>query len=53
VAVTHAGFIRVVLTNWFGVSEQDACNRTKEYGSIVVLDTSHIDRAGDLRIPLD
>ena len=46
VVVTHASFIRVVLTNWCGVSEQDAWNRTKEYGSIVALDTRHIDRAG-------
>lgn len=44
-AVTHAGFIRVVLTNWCGVSEQEAWDRTKEYGSIVALDASHIDRA--------
>ena len=45
-AVAHAGFIRVVLTNWCGVSEQEAWDRTKEYGSIVGLDTSYIDRAG-------
>ena len=45
-AVTHAGFIRVVLTNWCGVSEQDAWDRTKDYGSIVALDTSHIESAG-------
>jgi alpha-ribazole phosphatase len=45
-AVAHAGFIRVVLTNWCGVSEQEAWDRTKEYGSIVALDTSHVDRAG-------
>lgn len=44
-AVTHAGFIRVVLTNWCGVSEQEAWDRTEEYGSILALDTSHIDRA--------
>jgi len=44
-AVTHAGFIRVALTNWCGVSEQEARERTKEYGSIVALDTNHIDRA--------
>jgi alpha-ribazole phosphatase/probable phosphoglycerate mutase len=43
-AVTHAGFIRLVLTNWYGVSEQEAWDRTKEYGSIVALDTNHIDR---------
>jgi alpha-ribazole phosphatase/probable phosphoglycerate mutase len=45
-AVAHAGFIRVVLTNWCGVSEQEAWDRTKEYGSIVAFDTSHTDRAG-------
>ena len=45
-AVTHAGFIRVVLTNWCGVSEQEAWDRTKENGSIVALDISHVDRTG-------
>ena len=45
-AVTHAGFIRLVLTNWCGVSEQEAWDRTKEYGSIVALDPGQIDRAG-------
>jgi len=38
--VTHAGFIRVVLTNLCGVAEQDAWDRTKHYGSIVALDTN-------------
>jgi alpha-ribazole phosphatase/probable phosphoglycerate mutase len=46
VAVTHAGFIRVALTNCCGVSEQEAWDRTMEYGSIMALDTSLIDRAG-------
>ena len=41
--VTHAGFIRVALTNCCGASEQEARDRTKEYGSIVALDPSHID----------
>ena len=44
--VTHAGFIRVVLTRWCRISEQEAWDRTKDYGSIVALDTNHIDRAG-------
>jgi alpha-ribazole phosphatase/probable phosphoglycerate mutase len=42
--VTHAGFIRVVLTNWCGISEQEAWDRTKDYGSVVALDTDHIDQ---------
>jgi broad specificity phosphatase PhoE len=37
--VTHAGFIRVVLKRWCRISEQDAWDRTKDYGSIVALDT--------------
>ena len=44
--VAHAGFIRVVLTKWCRISEQEAWDRTKDYGSIVALDTNHIDRAG-------
>ena len=44
--VTHAGFIRVVLTNWCKVSEQAAWDRTKDYASVVALDTNPIDRAG-------
>jgi broad specificity phosphatase PhoE len=43
-AVAHAGFIRVVLTKWCRISEQEAWDRTKDYGSIVGLDTNHIDR---------
>jgi broad specificity phosphatase PhoE len=43
--VAHAGFIRVVLTNWCRLSEQEAWDRTKDYGSVVALDTNHIDRA--------
>lgn len=42
--VTHAGFIRVVLTSLCGMSEHEARRRTKEYGSIVALETNHIDR---------
>jgi broad specificity phosphatase PhoE len=51
--VTHAGFIRVVLTRWCRISEQDAWDRTKDYGSIVALDTNHIDgelRTADLKV---
>lgn len=44
--VAHAGFIRVVLTKWCRISEQEAWDRTKDYDSIVALDTNHIDRAG-------
>jgi alpha-ribazole phosphatase len=44
--VTHAGFIRVVLTRWCRISEQEAWDRTKEYGSIIALDANHIDRTG-------
>jgi alpha-ribazole phosphatase/probable phosphoglycerate mutase len=35
--VTHAGFMRVALTRLYGVSEQEAWSRTKEYGSVVAL----------------
>jgi len=41
--VTHAGFIRVVLTSLCGMSEQQARDRTKEYGSIVGLGTNDLD----------
>ncbi len=41
-AVAHAGFIRVVLTNCCKVSEQEAWSRTKDYGSVVALDTNLI-----------
>jgi alpha-ribazole phosphatase len=43
-AITHAGFIRTALTRLCGMSENEAWNRTKEYGSIVALDMSDIDR---------
>jgi alpha-ribazole phosphatase/probable phosphoglycerate mutase len=43
---THAGFIRAVLTKLCGVSEQEAWNRTKDYGSIVALDSDLI-RTGE------
>jgi alpha-ribazole phosphatase/probable phosphoglycerate mutase len=42
--VTHAGFIRAVLTNLYGLAEQEAWNRTKNYGSAVTLDTDLIRR---------
>lgn len=44
--VTHAGFIRVVLTSLCGMPEHEARNRTREYGAIVALNTSHIDGDG-------
>lgn len=45
-AVAHAGFIRVALTNWRRLSEQEAWDTTKDFGSVVALDTSHIDKVG-------
>jgi len=48
-AVTHAGFVRVVLTNWCRMPEQEAWDRTKEYGSIVTLDSDLIRREGRRR----
>lgn len=44
--VTHAGVIRVVLTSWCRVSEQEAWDRTKEYGSVVALDANSIGALG-------
>ncbi len=44
--VTHAGFIRVVLTKRCELSAQPAWDRTRNYGSVVEIDTSHIDAAG-------
>jgi alpha-ribazole phosphatase/probable phosphoglycerate mutase len=43
--VTHAGFICAVLMNWCRVSEQQAWDRTRDYASVVALDTNHIDKA--------
>jgi broad specificity phosphatase PhoE len=40
--VAHAGFMRVLLTMFYGVSEEEAWNLTKEYGSVVALDTNLI-----------
>jgi len=38
--VTHAGFMRVLLTKLCGVLEEEAWKLTKEYGSVVALDAS-------------
>jgi alpha-ribazole phosphatase len=40
--VAHAGFMRVLLTNFYGVLEEEAWKLTKEYGSVVALDTNVI-----------
>jgi len=40
--VTHAGFMRVLLTNFCGVLEAAAWKLTHEYGSVVALDTDLI-----------
>jgi alpha-ribazole phosphatase len=40
--IAHAGFMRVLLTMFYGVSEEEAWNLTKEYGSVVVLDPNLI-----------
>ena len=40
--VTHAGFMRVLLTNFYGVLEAAAWKLTREYGSVVALDTNLI-----------
>ncbi len=40
--VAHAGFMRVLLTNFYGVLEEEAWKLTKEYGSVVALDTNLI-----------
>jgi alpha-ribazole phosphatase len=39
VVVAHAGFIRVVLTSLCGISDQEAWDCTKDYASVVELDT--------------
>jgi alpha-ribazole phosphatase len=36
--VAHAGFMRVLLTNFYGTPEEEAWKLTKEYGSVVGLD---------------
>jgi alpha-ribazole phosphatase len=40
--VAHAGFMRVLLTKFYGVPEEEAWKVTKEYGSVVALDTNVI-----------
>jgi broad specificity phosphatase PhoE len=40
--VAHAGFMRVLLTKFYGVPEEEAWKLTKEYGSVVALDTNVI-----------
>ncbi len=40
--VAHAGFIRVLLTNFYGTPEEEAWKLTKEYGSVVALDINLI-----------
>lgn len=40
--VGHAGFIRVLLTNFYGALEEEAWKLTKEYCSVVALDTNLI-----------
>jgi broad specificity phosphatase PhoE len=36
--VTHAGFMREVLTRFCGFSEQEAWSRTKAYGAVISID---------------
>jgi alpha-ribazole phosphatase len=40
--VAHAGFMRVLLTKFYEVPEGEAWKLTKEYGSVVALDTNLI-----------
>jgi len=40
--VAHAGFMRVLLTKFCGVLEEEAWKLTKEYASVVALDTNLI-----------
>jgi alpha-ribazole phosphatase len=40
--VAHAGFMRALLTIFYGVPEEEAWKLTKEYGSVVALDTNVI-----------
>ena len=40
--VAHAGFMRVLLTNFYGTREEEAWKLTKEYGSVVGLDMNVI-----------
>jgi alpha-ribazole phosphatase/probable phosphoglycerate mutase len=38
--VTHAGFMRALLTDFYGLLEEAAWKLTREYGSVVALDTN-------------
>ena len=38
--VAHAGFMRVLLTDFYGVLEEEAWKLTKKYGSVLALDTN-------------
>jgi alpha-ribazole phosphatase/probable phosphoglycerate mutase len=40
--VSHAGFIRLLLTIFYGVPDEEAWKLTSEYGSVVALDTEPI-----------
>lgn len=40
--VAHAGFMRVLLTMFYGVPEEEAWKLAREYGSVVALDTNLI-----------
>jgi alpha-ribazole phosphatase/probable phosphoglycerate mutase len=40
--VAHGGFLRVLLTSFYGILEEEAWQLTKEYGSVVALDTNLI-----------
>ena len=40
--VTHAGFIRLALTRIFGMSEERAWDCTRNYGSVIPIDPSHV-----------
>jgi alpha-ribazole phosphatase len=40
--VAHAGFMRILLTNFYGVLEKEAWKLTKEYGSVVALNRNLI-----------
>jgi alpha-ribazole phosphatase len=44
--VTHAGFIRLARTDWYGVSEQ-TWNGTIEYASVVALDNNLLDKRNE------
>lgn len=43
--VAHAGFIRVALTSLYGVSEQEAWNRTNQCGTVVMVGAGFVEAA--------